>query len=103
MSNTIADDTSEYFSSDENISDENISDENRGNEINLIESDSKPVNMDFIKLKKQELKKFNVLFEKPDDHIQKYKKCMKCDQSFLYPHEYLNHCKNTYLLKLIKN
>ena len=77
MSNTFRDDistsTEEYFSSDEDIND-----------------------MDFIKSKKQDLKKFNVIFEKQEDTLPKYKKCMKCDESFLYPHEYLNHCKNTY-------
>jgi len=95
MSDTYRDDTStssEYFSSDENDSVEN-----GGNKKNLIFSSNSSLDMDFIKSKKQELKKFNVIFEvSTDDDMPKYKKCMKCEGSFSYPHEYLNHCKNTY-------
>jgi len=85
--------TSEYFSSDDTMS---LDEYFEGNKKNLIDCEPSPPNMDNIKQAKDELKKFSVAFELEEEATQKFKKCHKCNQSFVYPKDYLDHCKSTY-------
>jgi len=85
--------TSEYFSSDDTMS---LDEYFEGNKKNLIVSDPSSPNMDNIKQSKDKLKKFSVAFELEEEATQKFKKCNKCNKSFIYPKDYLDHCKSTY-------